>query len=190
MEKTYFDSKDFKGQDYSELPLPKGDYEYCSFTNCNFSKSDLSGIVFMECKFDNCDFSMAKIPDTALRDVKFKNCKLLGLHFENCNDFLFSVDFDSCILNLASFYKVSLKKTIFKDSSLREVDFVESDLMSAVFENCDLAGAAFSGSILEKADFRTSYNYSFDPEKNKIKKAKFSLAGVVGLLDKYDIKIE
>jgi hypothetical protein len=44
--------------------------------------------------------------------------------------------------------------------------------------------------VLEKTDFRTAYNYSFDPENNRIKKAKFSLAQVVGLLDKYDIHIE
>ena len=39
--------------------------------------------------------------------------------------------------------------------------------------------------MLEKADFLTSYNYSFDPELNKIKGAKFSQAGVTGLLAKY-----
>jgi fluoroquinolone resistance protein len=43
---------------------------------------------------------------------------------------------------------------------------------------------------LEKADLRTAYNYSIDPSINKIKKAKFSLPGVVGLLSKYDIEIE
>jgi fluoroquinolone resistance protein len=59
-----------------------------------------------------------------------------------------------------------------------------------VFDNCDLTRATFDRSVLEKADFRTSYNYSIDPENNKIKKAKFSLLGVSGLLDKYDIAIE
>jgi hypothetical protein len=43
---------------------------------------------------------------------------------------------------------------------------------------------------LEKADFRTSYNYSINPEVNRIKKAKFSTAGIAGLLCKYDIEIE
>jgi len=36
---------------------------------------------------------------------------------------------------------------------------------------------------------RTAFNYSLNPELNKIKKAKFSLPAVVGLLDKYDIEI-
>ena len=51
-------------------------------------------------------------------------------------------------------------------------------------------GAKFENSILEKADLRTSRNYLIDPELNKIKKAKFSIHGIAGLLAKYDIEIE
>jgi fluoroquinolone resistance protein len=83
-----------------------------------------------------------------------------------------------------------IKKTIFKNSQLQETDFAETDLTSAVFDNCNLTQAVFDHTTLEKADFRTSYNYSIDPEINRIKKAKFSILGVSGLLDKYDIDIE
>jgi hypothetical protein len=48
----------------------------------------------------------------------------------------------------------------------------------------------FNKSILEKADLRSSFNYSFDPEQNRITKARFSRMGVIGLLDKYRIEIE
>jgi len=51
-------------------------------------------------------------------------------------------------------------------------------------------GATFDKATLEKADFRTAINYSIDPTNNRIKKAKFSLLGVVGLLDKFDISID
>jgi len=44
--------------------------------------------------------------------------------------------------------------------------------------------------VLEKADFREATNYFIDPEKNRIKKAKFSLNGLPGLLIPYDIIIE
>jgi hypothetical protein len=43
---------------------------------------------------------------------------------------------------------------------------------------------------LDAVDFRTAYNFKIDPEFNPMKKAKFSTQGIVGLLDKYDIKIE
>ena len=132
---------------------------------------------------------MVKLTGTTLRDIKFSGCKLLGLHFEDCSDFLFSVSFDNCILNLSSFYKRKLKKIIFKNTSLQEVDFTEADLSFAQFDNCDLRGATFVGTILEKADFRNAYNYAIDPELNRIKKAKFSLSGIAGLLNKYDIEI-
>lgn len=84
---------------------------------------------------------------------------------------------------------MKLKQTVFKNSQLYEVDFTECDLSSASFDNCDLAGAIFKDTILEKADFRTAFNYSIDPELNRIKKAKFSRSGIAGLLDKYDIEI-
>jgi uncharacterized protein YjbI with pentapeptide repeats len=73
---------------------------------------------------------------------------------------------------------------------LHETDFAECDLTNGVFDNCDLSGALFDHTNLEKADFRTAFNYSVDPENNRIKKAKFSLPGVTGLLHKYDIEID
>ena len=83
-----------------------------------------------------------------------------------------------------------MKKASFIDCSLKEVDFAETDLTQALFKNCDLLNASFVETVLDKADLRSAINYSFDPELNKIKKAKFSHAGVVGLLTKYDIVIE
>jgi uncharacterized protein YjbI with pentapeptide repeats len=133
---------------------------------------------------------LAKITKTAFRDVKFKTCKLLGLHFDNCNEFLLLFDFEDCNLDLSSFYKLSLKNQSFKNCSLQEVDFTESDLSNSSFDNCDLTSAIFENTILEKTDFRSSYGFSIDPDHNKIRKAKFSVMGLAGLLDKYDIDIE
>ena len=87
------------------------------------------------------------------------------------------------------FYKLSLKNTKFKNCILKEVDFTEANLSSSIFDNCDLGMATFENTILEKADFRTSFNFSINPDQNRIRKAKFSMPGVLGLLDKYDIEI-
>lgn len=70
------------------------------------------------------------------------------------------------------------------------MDFTECDLSNAVFGNCDLSGAVFDNTNLEKADLRTSVNYSIDPALNRLKKAKFSLSEVYGLLYKLDIEID
>ena len=189
MSQLYTEDQTFEKKDYSENFLPKGEYENCTFKNCIFSNSDLSNIKFSDCEFLNCDMTMAKIDGTAFRDAKFKDCKLLGLHFENCTDFLFSVGFENCNLNLSSFYKRSLKKTKFKNCTLQETDFSEADLLLSVFDNCDLSGSIFDRTNLEKVDFRTSYNFSIDPEKNQLKKAKFSRTELAGLLEKYNLDV-
>jgi fluoroquinolone resistance protein len=48
----------------------------------------------------------------------------------------------------------------------------------------------FDELTFENDDFANSINYSIDPEINRLKGARFSLSGVIGLLDKYNITIE
>ncbi len=190
MNTKLIDNKTFEKIDYTENNLPKGEYEHCTFTRCIFHKADLSHIVFNECIFDSCDFSLVNMKSTALRGVKFLNCKLLGVRFDECNEFLFSAHFENCMLKFSSFHKLKLKQTQFQTCNLQESDFTETDLSGSIFETCDLQRTLFDHTNLEKVDFRSSYNYSIDPEKNRIKKAKFSQTGVIGLLDKYDIEID
>jgi len=115
---------------------------------------------------------------------------MLGLRFECCNPFGLSFTFTDCLLTHSSFYKLKIKKTVFKDSQLQEVDFTQTDVTGGVFDNCNLAQAVFDSSVLLKADFRSAYNYSIDPDINQITKAKFSISGLAGLLYKYNIHIE
>jgi uncharacterized protein YjbI with pentapeptide repeats len=189
MEKDYIVDKKFEKINYTEKPLRKADYEGCQFINCDLSNSDLSGINFTECNFTGCNLSSAKLIQTTFGDVQFKDCKLLGLHFENCNEFVFAIEFENCILDLCSFYKRKLRKVLFKVCSLCDVDFTEADLSNAVLTQCNLKGAKFENTILERADLSSSYNYSIDPQLNRIKRAKFSYPGVIGLLDKFDIDL-
>jgi fluoroquinolone resistance protein len=186
MQENYFTDKTFD----RNSKLTKGEYENCIFNNCNFANSDLSEYTFIDCTFNGCNLSLAKINKTSFQVIQFKDCKMLGLRFDTCNEFGLSMSFDGCQLNHSSFYKLKIKNTIFKKSQLQENDFSEADLTSAVFDDCNLLQTIFDHTILEKADFRTSYNYSIDPEINRIKSAKFSIFGISGLLDKYDIEIE
>jgi uncharacterized protein YjbI with pentapeptide repeats len=180
----------FDKNDFTLYPLPKGEYEACVFSNCNLANVNLSEFVFSDCEFKNCNLSLAGVKKTAFRDVLFFDCKLTGIQFNTCNDFLFSVRFENCILNLSSFANLKLKKTLFKNTMLQEADFTEAECSNSIFDLCDLSRTVFYHTNLEKCDFRTSYNYSIDPEVNKIKKAKFSLNGIMGLLAKYDIDVE
>lgn len=185
----YIEEQIFENKNYSEIPLELGEYEGCRFLNCNFSNANLSDMKFIECEFVECNLSNSKLNNTSLQDVKFEHCKMLGLQFEGCNEFGFSCGFSGCTLNHSSFYQNKIRKTRFSASQLHEVDFTESDLSEAIFDDCDLTRAIFDRTNLVKADFKSSYNYSIDPENNRMKKAIFSQAGLVGLLLKYQIDV-
>lgn len=72
---------------------------------------------------------------------------------------------------------------------MQEADFSEADLTSVFFENCDLLQSTFFHTNLEKANFTSAFNYSVNPENNRLRKAKFSIPGVIGLMDTYGIEI-
>lgn len=178
-------------QVFEKIPaIPNGDFEGCRFIHCHFSGADLSGINFTECEFDHCNLSAAKIMQTTFNEVKFIQSKLLGLHFETASQYLFTVRFEHCTLDFCSFYQCKMKKTVFSHCSLQETDFTETILTEADFEACNLRDARFENTVLEKADLRAAVNYTIDPEKNKIKMAKFSAAGALVLLDKYQLHID
>ena len=186
MADSYFSDQIFQ----RSKKIQKGDYENCRFVNCILPKSDLSGINFIECEFENCDISSSKLYDTSFNEVLFRDSKLVGLRFEDCNHFLFSILFEGCNLNLSSFYQLKPKNISFRNCNLKEADFIEADLADTVFDHCNLESATFAKTNLESADFHTSFNYSIDPETNSIQKAKFSIQGLPGLLEKYDLELE
>ncbi|EFK58623.1 pentapeptide repeat-containing protein [Sphingobacterium spiritivorum] len=190
MSEQYTQDETFERMDYTSLALAKGEYDNCTFINCNFAEQDLSGFKFIDCSFKHCNLSLVRLEKTALRDIIFEDSKMIGIRYENCLDFGLAFSFTRCQLHHSSFYGLSLKKIVFKECSLQEIDFSESDLSQAVFENCDLLRANFYHTNLEKADFRSACNYSIDPENNKLKKARFSVSGIAGLLDKYNLQIE
>ncbi|KAB1067371.1 pentapeptide repeat-containing protein [Tamlana haliotis] len=184
------EDQNFNKQDFTENRLPINDYEYCTFTSCNFSNAFLNSVRFLECEFIDCNISSANILGSSFQDVTFQDCKMLGLHLESCDAFGFSVQFNNSNLNHSSFYQMDLKNTEFLGVHLGNVDFSEADLSGVIFNDCDLKHAVFSRSILELTDFRTAINYSLNPENNRMKGAKFSLEGVSGLLNHHKIIIE
>ena len=83
-----------------------------------------------------------------------------------------------------------MKKTMFNNCQMNEVDFTQCDLSQASFINCDLQNALFDNTNLEKADLRSAFNFSINPNANKIKKAKVAQSSLAGFLQAFDLKIE
>ncbi|WP_125719453.1 pentapeptide repeat-containing protein [Flavobacterium ustbae] len=189
MESLIHIQKTFDKVVYIDKKINNREFEDCVFKNCDFSNSNFNSNTFLDCEFIDCNLSMTSLAETSLKNVTFKNCKLLGIAFNECDDFLFQVHFDECVLDYALFSNKKMPKTQFINSSVREVTFIGTNLTNSVFDNCNLDGAIFNETQLAGVDFRTAYNYKIDPEFNPMKKARFSTEGIVGLLDKYDIKI-
>jgi uncharacterized protein YjbI with pentapeptide repeats len=123
MEKNYFEDKIFEKEDFSEHTLHKGFYENCRFIDCNFSNTNLAEFNFSDCSFSGCNLSTVTLTKTVFADVQFKECKMIGLHFEDCNPAPFIASFEDCVLDFSSFYKVKIKKFIFKKSTIRDGGF-------------------------------------------------------------------
>jgi uncharacterized protein YjbI with pentapeptide repeats len=190
MKQDYAGDRKFENISFAGKYFKPGEYENCQFRNCDFSECNLSDCVFTDCEFSYCNLSLGKLTGTTVRDVKFLNSKMLGLHFEDCNEFGVSFSFDKCNLDHSSFYQLKISRTVFRESKLTGVDFTECDLTGSSFHDCDLIDAVFDNTNLEKVDFLTAFNYSLDPDKNRLKKTRFSAGGLRGLLGKYDIIIE
>ena len=187
---NYITEERFEDFDFQNKEIKRGQYEYCVFIRCILKDVDLSKFVFIDCEFIDCDLTNANLDRTSFQNVRFKGSKLVGLRFDHCADFALSFDFVECRLDHASFYRKDIKKTNFFDTQLIEVDFTETNLTESVIKNCDLSRSIFNNTILERADLTSSIGFSIDPEVNKIKKARFSLQEVKGLLVKYNIIIE
>lgn len=190
MTNNYIINKTFSRIDFTTNRLPIGEYDQCTFTNCTFAESEISNCVFLECEFISCNLSLTRVKNTAFQDVYFLECKVLGIKFNECNDFLLTLNFKKCQLNVSSFYQLKLIGIEFENCKLTEVDFTESNLTKVIFENCELSNAIFDNTILIKSDFRTAVNFTIDPDKNQLKNAKFSRDNIHGLLIKHQIIIE
>jgi len=179
-----------EGWDAAQLLAQGEEFEQYRFVGCDFSEARLARFLFADCLFERCNLSSALLSNTALQNVAFAECKLLGVQFSACRDMLFGVHFDHCNLGYSSFAGKKMPGTRFVHCTLPEADFTNADLSEAAFEHCALPNAVFHDTQLTGADFTTATDFRIDPEANQLQRARFALAGLPGLLDKYDLVVE
>ena len=185
---TYYYQKKIEGLTYKSDAIDFCEFESCIFIGCNFSECSFTAVTFIDCQFVDCNLNATKVNHTAFRGVEFKNCQISDVNFAMSDKLIFEIRFANCILDFSKFYALKMKGTTFTGCSLIAADFMETDLTEVLFDGCDLYRTVFMKSILLKADFSSSFNYTIDPEINKIKQAIFSREGVKGLLQKYEIQ--
>jgi uncharacterized protein YjbI with pentapeptide repeats len=181
--------KKIRQEDLPFISFPGEEIECVHFEQCDLSGKDLSDAVFIECLFDQCNLSNAKLSRTAFRECVFESSKLIGLHFDDCIPFLQPPVFRNADLQLASFLSCKLTGIRFEHCQLKEVDFSQAVLAEAVFIGCDLTGAVFEQTDMRKADIRTSFGYSIDPEQNSVRQLQVSAEQLEGFLTKYGMII-
>ncbi|UOR05111.1 pentapeptide repeat-containing protein [Hymenobacter aerilatus] len=166
------------------------EWEQCLFVDCNFAEADLRHKRFIDCRFERCNFTLATLNGVGLQGVAFAECKLTGVQFATCQDMLFRVDFEQCQLHYASFAGKKMRGTSFRHCSCTEADFTQADLSNAAFAHTALSRTVFHHTQLNGADFTTATDFIIDPEHNPLRGARFTVAGLVGLVAKYDLVIE
>lgn len=183
----YFFDLEYCDTIYTTNQLNFKEFERCTFNNCTFSACNFMDVTFIDCVFKDCNFDGARINHVGLRTVTFNQCTIKEVNFAMCSKLIFEVRFNDCVLDFSKFYTLKIKGTPFINCSLMAVDFMAADLTEVLFENCDLYRSEFAKAIANKANFKTSFNYTIDPKTTKLKKAVFSSDGLKGLLYKHEI---
>ncbi|MBD3581122.1 pentapeptide repeat-containing protein [Flavobacterium selenitireducens] len=177
-------------QIFSKDEIMYSDFENCTFDACDFTSCDFTGVAFIDCRFNDCNFEAARINYVALRGAHFYGCDFTDVNFAMVDRLLFDVSFTDCTLDRTKFYTLKLQKTQFTNCSIIASDFMAADISDSVFHLCNLHKSLFSDTIAIRTDFLTSFNYTMDPQKNKLKKAIFSKDGVSGLLAHHEIIVK
>lgn len=190
MHSDYIINHTYKDEFFLEADIKYKEFENCNFHFCDFTDCTFQSVAFIDCNFFDCNFKNTKINYVSLRGVWFTKCDFTSVNFAMTDQIIFEFHFKDCLLDYSQFYGLKLKKMQFINCSMIAVDFMGSDLTEVLFDNCNLRRSIFIDTILNKADFYTSYDFSIDLEKNKAKKTIFSKDNLKGLLEKYDLFIK
>ena len=187
---AFHEDRTFTGADPALQGLEQAEFERCVFRSCVWSGAHLTKARFTECTFEACDLSNASVVGTAFRTVRFNACKLLGIRFDTCNAFLLALSFERCQLDYATFCGLDLKGTGLGASRMIGVDLSGADLSGADLSGTDLSETVFDRTKLEGADLREARGLIIDPERNRLKGARFSMDGLPGLLVRHGLVIK
>jgi len=188
---SYFQKK-FSKLNYQEKVVKDVEFEECQFDECNFLKASFENCNFINCIFKNSDLSLIKLINSSFDEIKFEDCKLIGVDWTKIKQKILPtiIQFDSCKIDLSSFFGLKLENFTLTNSSAKEVDFREATLLEANFNNTDLEETLFHQTNLRKTNFIGASHYQINFNNNKIEKATFSIPEVLNLLKPLKIKIK
>ena len=169
-----------------ETAVSDTDFTDCILDHCQFPEGIFQTCRFVGCTFKHCEFNLARFPKTSFSRCTFDHCSLIGINWTEATwprtTLQQPLRFTHC-----KFVDVERQDPI---GRLHDVDFREADLTRATFKQCDLEKSRFQQTNLSHADLRTAKNYSINPSKNTLTKAKFALPEALSLLYSLNITLE
>lgn len=134
---------------FDEVPR---DLENTIFSNVTFQQFHLENgmdLIFENCDLSNCDFTRVN-----LSCVVFRNCKLIGTKWMDAT--LYQVYFETCIGTYSNFSGSSLKEVKFTNSNFEESSMNLCSWTNVILEHVKLNETEFLDTPLKGIDFRTS----------------------------------
>jgi fluoroquinolone resistance protein len=183
-----YEYQEFKNINSDRGLVAQAEFQNCTFSQCDFSRSTFDGCRFYDCTFQSCDLSLMNPKDSSYRHSTLENCKLVGVDWAKASEG-FSADFDNCIISLSNFFGMNLKKRRIVNCVAHEVDFSGSNMTGCDCRMTDFLNSTFSKTNLTKADFSKAKNYAIDYRINILTQAKFSLPEAVALLELLEIVV-
>lgn len=190
LQQKEWENKTFIGLHMEDADLGGTTFNECAFVDCAFINCDFRNVALSNCEFKNSNLSNMPMTHAKMSEVLFIQCKLVGLDFSACKKLLFSIKLDACIVQMCNFSSLKMVGLSFGMTELNECDFYEANLAGTDFRGCNLQGSLFENCDLREADFRNAFNYLIDPNKNQVKKAKFSMPEALSLLAPLELVIE
>ncbi len=188
-EKESYFRESFSGLNLADETVKEIMFEQCTFENCSFVTCTFERCRFLTCKLTGCILSAITPTNTRFEDVTFISCKAIGVNWTRAMETR-KLRFKDSQVNYSNFRFTKLPDLSMINCEAKESDFIEADLKGAVMKKTDFQNTRFFHSNLAEADFREAVNYSIDPAQNTLKKTRFSMPEVMGLLDSFDIIIE
>lgn len=186
----FIENAEFEKMTFDQLPSGVREFEDCTFRLCDFQGTSITGYQFNRCIFCDCNLALTQWPESQLSQTEFHGCKLTGARLDRLSKFNLSMTFVNCNLDHAVFVGLKIPSTRFESSMLRQTDFSDADMAKSTFLKSDLQDAVFAHTNLERADFRSATNVSPDPDANRMRRAKFDLTQLPGLLRRFDLDVD
>ncbi|KCZ64606.1 pentapeptide repeat-containing protein [Hyphomonas atlantica] len=147
---TTFDSCEF----YS-VKIDQGNFQDCTFVNCNFnapgqSPSVISGMNLKGARFIDCDLSRVIFSRCDLSDCEFDNCLMDQTQLSTC-EYSRHIAKESWICRF-SLRRSIARKVTFASKRLNRAVFDHTHFVECDFSDADCIGASFIGSVFEACD--------------------------------------